>query len=57
LYNDVDFQAECEELAQRVEVLKEENTGLRAELDRIRKEHDQLLAQNTSLKVVDSFWV
>ncbi|XP_020260660.1 bZIP transcription factor 16-like [Asparagus officinalis] len=43
-------QAECEELAQRVEVLKEENSSLRAEVDRLRKEHDQLLAQNTSLK-------
>ncbi|KAJ6809333.1 bZIP transcription factor 68-like [Iris pallida] len=43
-------QAECEELAQRVEVLKEENASLKAEVDRIRKEYDQLLSQNNSLK-------
>lgn len=43
-------QAECEELAQRVDVLKEENVALRAEVDQIRKEYEQLLAQNTSLK-------
>ncbi|CAL9182129.1 unnamed protein product [Musa hybrid cultivar] len=43
-------QVEYEELAQRVEVLKEENTALRAEVDHIRKEYDQLVAQNASLK-------
>ncbi|XP_077234918.1 bZIP transcription factor 1-A-like [Tasmannia lanceolata] len=43
-------QAECEELAQRVEVLTEENTALRSEVSRIRKEHEQLLAQNASLQ-------
>ncbi|KAJ0989914.1 hypothetical protein J5N97_008270 [Dioscorea zingiberensis] len=43
-------QAECEELAQRVESLKDENTSLRAEVNQIRKEYEQLLAQNTSLK-------
>ncbi|KAG0486758.1 hypothetical protein HPP92_008853 [Vanilla planifolia] len=43
-------QAECEELAHRVEVLKEENGSLRAELNRIKKEYEQLLSQNTSLK-------
>ncbi|RWW00437.1 hypothetical protein BHE74_00005035 [Ensete ventricosum] len=44
------FQVEYEELAQRVEVLKEENAALRAEVDHIRKEYDQLVAQNASLK-------
>ncbi|XP_008810162.2 bZIP transcription factor 1-B-like isoform X2 [Phoenix dactylifera] len=43
-------QAECEELAQRAESLKEENASLRAEVNRIRKEYEQLLSQNTSLK-------
>ncbi|CAL9101284.1 unnamed protein product [Musa acuminata var. zebrina] len=43
-------QAEYEELAQRVEVLKEENTALRAEVDRIKKEYDELLSQNTALQ-------
>ncbi|XP_019190897.1 PREDICTED: bZIP transcription factor 68-like [Ipomoea nil] len=43
-------QAECEELAQRAEALKEENASLRAEVSRIRSEYDQLLAQNASLK-------
>ncbi|KAJ6834596.1 bZIP transcription factor 68-like [Iris pallida] len=43
-------QAECEELAQRVDVLKEENSSLKAEVNRIRKEYDQLLFQNNSLK-------
>lgn len=43
-------QAECDELAQRAEVLKEENASLRAEVSRIRSEYEQLLAQNASLK-------
>lgn len=43
-------QAECEELAHRVEVLKEENASLRAEVTRIKKEHEQLILQNASLK-------
>ncbi|XP_073011592.1 bZIP transcription factor 1-B-like isoform X2 [Typha latifolia] len=43
-------QAECEELAQRAEVLKEENASLRAEVNRIRKEYEELLSQNNSLK-------
>ncbi|XP_026664247.2 bZIP transcription factor 1-D-like isoform X1 [Phoenix dactylifera] len=43
-------QAECEELARRVEGLKEENTALRAEVDRMREDYEQLLAQNASLK-------
>ncbi|XP_072988471.1 bZIP transcription factor 1-B-like isoform X1 [Typha latifolia] len=43
-------QAECEELGQRAESLKEENASLRAEINRIRKEYEVLLSQNTSLK-------
>ncbi|XP_059642836.1 bZIP transcription factor 16-like [Cornus florida] len=43
-------QAECDELAQRAEALKDENATLRSELSRIRSEYDQLLAQNASLK-------
>nr|XP_043627711.1 bZIP transcription factor 16-like isoform X1 [Erigeron canadensis]XP_043627712.1 bZIP transcription factor 16-like isoform X1 [Erigeron canadensis] len=43
-------QAECDELAQRAEALKEENASLRAEVSRLRSDYDQLLAQNASLK-------
>ncbi|KAL3818289.1 hypothetical protein ACJIZ3_004194 [Penstemon smallii] len=43
-------QAECDELAQRAEALKEENASLRAEVARIRTEYEQLVAQNASLK-------
>ncbi|KAL3652813.1 hypothetical protein CASFOL_002494 [Castilleja foliolosa] len=43
-------QAECDELAQRAEALREENASLRAEVARIRSEYEQLLAQNASLK-------
>lgn len=43
-------QTECDELAQRAEVLKDENSNLRSELNRIRTEYEQLLAQNASLK-------
>ncbi|XP_052171378.1 bZIP transcription factor 16-like isoform X2 [Diospyros lotus] len=43
-------QAECDELGQRAEVLKDENASLRSELSRIRSEYDQLLEQNASLK-------
>lgn len=46
------FQAECEELGQRADILKQENAALRTEVERIRKEYDDLLAQNSSLKVV-----
>ena len=45
-------QAECDELAQRAEVLKEENANLRSEVNRIKSEYEQLLAENTSLKVM-----
>ncbi|KAL2545483.1 basic region/leucine zipper transcription factor 16 [Forsythia ovata] len=43
-------QAECDELAQRAAVLKDENASLRAEVARIRSEYEQLRAQNASLK-------
>uniref|UniRef100_A0A1D1YAU4 Transcription factor HBP-1a n=1 Tax=Anthurium amnicola TaxID=1678845 RepID=A0A1D1YAU4_9ARAE len=43
-------QAECEDLAQRVESLKDENTSLRAEVSCVRKEYELLLAENNSLK-------
>ncbi|KAG9451684.1 hypothetical protein H6P81_004588 [Aristolochia fimbriata] len=43
-------QAECEELAKRVEVLTEENKTLKSEVTRIRDEYEHLLAKNTSLK-------
>uniref|UniRef100_A0A7N0TBJ4 BZIP domain-containing protein n=1 Tax=Kalanchoe fedtschenkoi TaxID=63787 RepID=A0A7N0TBJ4_KALFE len=43
-------QAECDELAQRAEALKEENATLRAEVNRIRSEYEQLASQNASLK-------
>lgn len=45
-------QAECDELAQRAEALKEENANLRSEVNRIKTEYDQLLAENASLKVI-----
>ncbi|XP_073303213.1 bZIP transcription factor 16-like [Primulina huaijiensis] len=43
-------QAECDELAQRAEAMREENASLRTELARIRNEYEQLLAQNASLE-------
>ncbi|GAB4834788.1 bZIP transcription factor 16 [Ancistrocladus abbreviatus] len=43
-------QAECDELAQRAESLKEENANLRSELGRIRSEYEQLITENTALK-------
>ncbi|XP_058078706.1 bZIP transcription factor 1-B-like [Magnolia sinica] len=42
-------QAECEELAQRVETLKEENSLLRDELEHMREECQKLTAENVSL--------
>lgn len=45
------MQAECEELAQRADVLKQENASLRDEVNRIRKEYEELLSKNNSLKV------
>ncbi|KAL8536403.1 hypothetical protein ACS0TY_011863 [Phlomoides rotata] len=43
-------QAECDELSQRAEALKEENASLRAEVVRIRSEYEQVVALNASLK-------
>ncbi|KAJ3672603.1 hypothetical protein LUZ60_007324 [Juncus effusus] len=43
-------QAECEELAIRAEALKQENSALRAEVERIRKEYEELVSYNDSLK-------
>ncbi|URD96264.1 hypothetical protein MUK42_03893 [Musa troglodytarum] len=43
-------QAEYEELAQRVEALRDENAALQAEVARIKKEYDALLALNATLK-------
>lgn len=43
-------QAECDELAQRAEVLNEENATLRVELSHFRSEYQQLLSENASLK-------
>ncbi|XP_021679640.2 bZIP transcription factor 16 isoform X2 [Hevea brasiliensis] len=43
-------QAECDELAQRAEALKEENANLRSEVNRIKSDYEQLLAENASLK-------
>ncbi|KAJ7943884.1 BZIP transcription factor family protein [Quillaja saponaria] len=43
-------QAECDELAQRAEAMKEENATLRSEVSRIRSEYEQLLSENASLK-------
>ncbi|XP_054825707.1 bZIP transcription factor 16-like isoform X3 [Prosopis cineraria] len=43
-------QAECDELAQRAEALKEENASLRSEVNRIRSEYEQLLSENAALK-------
>lgn len=45
------FQAECDELAQRAEVLNEENTNLRAEINQLKSQCEELTAENTSLKV------
>ncbi|RRT37614.1 hypothetical protein B296_00053836 [Ensete ventricosum] len=46
------LQAEYEELAQRVEALRDENAVLQAEVERIKKEYDALLALNATLKVL-----
>lgn len=55
LINGDGFQAECEELSQRVEGLKEENATLISEVNRIREEYDRLVTENTSLKVIFYF--
>ncbi|KAF8101723.1 hypothetical protein N665_0201s0046 [Sinapis alba] len=43
-------QAECDELAQRAEVLNEENASLRAEINRLKSQCEELTSENTSLK-------
>ncbi|GMH28794.1 hypothetical protein Nepgr_030637 [Nepenthes gracilis] len=43
-------QAECDELAQRAESLKEENASLRSQVGHIRGEYEQLFAENAALK-------
>lgn len=43
-------QAECDELAQRADVLKEENASLRSEVTQIRSDYEQLLSENAVLK-------
>ncbi|CAA7026695.1 unnamed protein product [Microthlaspi erraticum] len=43
-------QAECDELAQRADVLNGENTGLRAEISKLKSQYEELLAENSSLK-------
>ncbi|KAL9677124.1 hypothetical protein QQ045_005351 [Rhodiola kirilowii] len=43
-------RAECDELAQKAEALKEENATLRAEVNRIRSNYEQLASENASLK-------
>ncbi|CAA7024137.1 unnamed protein product [Microthlaspi erraticum] len=43
-------QAECDELAQRAEVLNEENASLRAEINKLKSQCEDLTAENTSLK-------
>ncbi|CAH2059249.1 unnamed protein product [Thlaspi arvense] len=43
-------QAECDELAQRAEVLNEENASLRAEINKLKSQCEELTSQNTSLK-------
>lgn len=43
-------QAECDELAQRAEVLNQENASLRAELSRIKSEYEKIRSENASLK-------
>lgn len=45
------IQAECEELAKRVEALKEENSSLRDELEHMREESKKLAAENAILTV------
>lgn len=46
-------QAECDELAQRAEVLNGENLSLRAEINKLKSQYEELLAENGSLKVTD----
>ncbi|KAG2314876.1 hypothetical protein Bca4012_065687 [Brassica carinata] len=43
-------QAECDELAQRADVLNGENASLRAEINKLKGQYEELLAENSSLK-------
>ncbi|VVA93280.1 unnamed protein product [Arabis nemorensis] len=43
-------QAECDELAQRAEVLNGENLSLRAEINKLKSQYEELLTENGSLK-------
>lgn len=45
-------QAECDELAQRADVLNGENASLRAEINKLKSQYEELLAENSSLKVL-----
>ncbi|KAG5388896.1 hypothetical protein IGI04_030437 [Brassica rapa subsp. trilocularis] len=42
-------QAECDELAQREDVLNGENASLRAEINKLKSQYEELLAENSSL--------
>uniref|UniRef100_M4DLD5 BZIP domain-containing protein n=1 Tax=Brassica campestris TaxID=3711 RepID=M4DLD5_BRACM len=42
--------AECDELAQRAEVLNEENASLREEINKLRSQCEELTSENNSLK-------
>lgn len=43
------LQAECDELAQREDVLNGENASLRAEINKLKSQYEELLAENSSL--------
>ncbi|CAN8313926.1 unnamed protein product [Cochlearia groenlandica] len=43
-------QAECDELAQRADVLNGENASLRAEINKLKSQYEVLLAENSSIK-------
>lgn len=44
-------KAECDELAQRADVLNGENASLREEINKLRSQHEELVAENSALKV------